>query len=169
MEPFLKSVFASLDLQYQSPSSSFPSVEAYATQFAKQLKPTSAVMVNGTPVIPTQNDARLEFQKSWLQTPLTLHQITSFDTHIIPGTGTYVILASGKVKFDDSGRNRLGETADLVANPITTQKRSFNGSAYGFSLTLVVDQAQITNTEAQLIDSFNYRVTHKPHDSIVQV
>lgn len=174
MEPFLKNLLNTLDLQYQSPSNQFTNVETYATQFAKQLKQTSAIMINGNPLIPSQNDSRLEFQKRWLLTPLTTHQLNSFDTHIIPGTGTYIINSSGKVRFDECGRNRLGDSADiLTANngPIGTQTRPRPvwGSWFGFNLTLVVDQNQINNSEGHSIDSFNYRITHKPQDSIIQL
>lgn len=157
-----------MDLQYASPTSSFPSVEAYATQLGKHLKPQAAVVVNGRPVGAGGPITKLEFQKKWLTTPLTTHQLNSFDCHIIPGTGTMVINASGKVKFDESGRNKLGETADLVQNPAgNTRLRPEWGAWFGFDLSLVVDEAMMQNVE-EVVNSYNYRLTFKPEDTVVQ-
>ncbi|KAM9898265.1 hypothetical protein OXX79_006407 [Metschnikowia pulcherrima] len=171
IEPFLKKVLASLDLQLQTGSSAqpqYPSVEAYATQFAKQLKPASAIVINGNPLIPSPptQDARLEFQKQWLSSPASNHQMTSFDTHLVPGTGLYTIIAHGKVRFDESGRSRLGETADLVQSP-AQKARALWGPWFGFNLSLIVDQAAATNDDIESINTWNYRVTYKPHDSVV--
>ena len=91
----------------------YPNMESYATQFAKTLKPLAAIIVNGKPIIPINDNSKIEFQKKWLQTPQTTHQLKSFDTHLIPGTGTFVINVSGKVRFDESGKTRLGETANI--------------------------------------------------------
>lgn len=161
-----------MDLQLLQPNSAnhpqFPSVESYATSFAKQLKPAASIVIDGVPLVPVppSNDARLEFQKKWLACPSTQHQMTSFDTHLIPGTGLYTVIANGKVRFDESGRSRLGETADLVA-PAQPSTRFLNGPWYGFNLNMVVDQAVSANDESEVISSFNYRVTFKPHDSVV--
>ncbi|RLV91466.1 mRNA transport regulator MTR2 [Spathaspora sp. JA1] len=117
IEPFLKDFLSSLDAQYISPNQSFPNVEAYATQFASNLKRDSAVIINGNPLIPnTQEDSRLQFQKKWLATPISSHQLTSFDCHLIPGTGTFIINFCAKVRFDQTGKNRLGESSDLVTD-----------------------------------------------------
>lgn len=168
VEPFLKSILTSLDLQYQSPTSSFPSVEAYATQFVKQIKPQSAVIVNGKPINPRNTNAKIEFQKKWLATPLTTHQLNSYDCHIIPGTGVMLINASGKVRFDESGRSKLGETPDLVQNPSSNLRpRPEWGSWFGFDLNLAVDEAMVQNVE-EVVNTFNYRLTYKPDDSVIQ-
>lgn len=168
----MKNLLSTLDLQYQTPSNQYPNVEAYATQFAKQLKQTSAIIMNGKPLIPTQNDSRLEFQKKWLATPLTTHQLNSFDTHLIPGTGTFIINLSGKVRFDESGKNRLGESADLDKSMMQNNQmrpRPIWGSWFGFNMNLVIDEGLLNNSEAQTINSLNYRITYKPHDSIIQL
>lgn len=171
IEPYLKNLLSSLDNQYQGPSQQFPNVEAYATQFGKQLKPQCAIIMNGKPLIPTNNDAKLEFQKKWLLSPLSFHQLNSFDCHLIPGTGAFIINASGKVRFDESGRNRLGESADLV-NPMnnsTVKPRPVWGSWFGFDLNLTVDETIMNNPEIESINSFNYRFTYKPDDSVIQI
>lgn len=167
----MKKLFSSLDLQYNTPTNQFPNVEAYATHFAKQLKPTAAIIVNGKPLIPSQNDSRVEFQKKWLLLPNTTHQLTSFDCHLIPGTGTFVITISGKVKFDETGRNRLGQTADLVsANDANAPRpRPVWGSWFGFNAVLVVDETVRTNDDTELINSMDYRFTFKPSDSVIQL
>lgn len=171
IEPYLKKILSSLDIQYQGPSQQFPNVESYATQFGKQLKPQCAIIMNGKPLIPTNNDAKLEFQKKWLLSPLTFHQLNSFDSHLIPGTGTFVINASGKVKFDESGRNRLGETSDLIhpINNATVKGRPVWGSWFGFNLNLIVDETILNNPESESINSCNYRFTYKPDDSVIQI
>lgn len=171
IEPYLKKILSSLDIQYQGPSQQFPNVESYATQFGKQLKPQCAIIMNGKPLIPTNNDAKLEFQKKWLLSPLTFHQLNSFDSHLIPGTGTFVINASGKVKFDESGRNRLGETSDLIhpINNATVKGRPVWGSWFGFNLNLIVDESILNNPESEAINSYNYRFTYKPDDSVIQI
>ncbi|CCE88494.1 Piso0_002002 [Millerozyma farinosa CBS 7064] len=168
LEPYLKKLLSSLDLQYQSPSQQFANIESYATQFGKSLKPSTAIVINGKPVIAPNNDAKLEFQKKWLMTPLTTHQLNSFDAHLIPGTGVFVINASGKVRFDESGRNRLGETADLQ-NIGDVRGRSVWGSWFGFNINLVVDESVVNGAEEDTINSYNYRFTYKPDDSVVQI
>lgn len=158
-----------MDLQYQTPSNQYPNVEVYATQFAKQLKPGSAIVINGRPLIPTSNDSKLEFQKKWLMAPLTLHQLNSFDCHIIPGTGTFVVNASGKVRFDESGKNKLGETPDLINNQGPKVSRPIWGSWFGFNLNLVLDESVINNNDGEVISSMNYRFTYKPDDSVIRI
>lgn len=174
IELFLKKLLASLDLLYFSSGydqPQFANVEVYATCFAKQIKPSAAVIMNGNPLIPQApaNDARLEFQKQWLLSPLTNHLISSFDCHLIPGTGLYSVILNGKVRFDESGRSRLGESSEIVPASANTKPRPIWGSWYGFNANLVVDQAVAQNDEAEIISCFNYRITFKPHDSAVRI
>ncbi|EGW32701.1 mRNA transport regulator MTR2 [Spathaspora passalidarum NRRL Y-27907] len=171
IEPFLKDLLASLDAQYASPTQSFPNVEAYATQFASNVKRDCAIIVNGKPIIPTpQEDARLQFQKKWLATPLSSHQLTSFDCHLIPGTGTFIVNFCAKVKFDQSGRNRLGESADLITdNSIGRTVRPIWGSNFGLNVNLVVDESVINNSKGEIISSLNYRFTYIPEDTILKI
>ncbi|EGV64819.1 mRNA transport regulator mtr2 [Yamadazyma tenuis] len=163
IEPFLKGLVSSLDLNNKA----YPNVEAYATQFARQLKPSSGVVLNGNPIV--SNNSKLEFQKNWLSSPLTSHQIGNFDCHLIPGTGTVLINVTGKVRFDESGNSRLNESADLIQTSITDQKKPVWGSWFGFYLHLVVDETVLTNSDSELINNFDYRITYKPKDSVVEI
>lgn len=171
----MKKLLASLDLQYFSlgpgAQAQYPNVEAYATQFAKQLKPATSIVVDGKPLIPESPaaDARLEFQKKWLASPLTNHQMSSFDCHLVPGTGLYTVIVNGKVRFDESGRSKLGETSDLIQPTTPAKPRPIWGPWFGFNLNLVVDEMVVTNDEAQTVNVFNYRITFKPHDSVVRI
>jgi len=175
IEPFLKKLLASLDLQYFSlapqAQPQYPNVEAYATLFAQQLKQTAAVIVDGNPLIPEPptNDARLEFQKKWLAAPLTSHQMSSFDCHLVPGTGLYTVIVNGKVRFDESGRSRLGETSDLVQPSTPVKPRPIWGPWFGFNLNLAVDESVVSNSDAQTVNLFDYRITFKPQDSVVRI
>lgn len=171
----MKKLLASLDLQYFSlapqPQPQYPNVEAYATLFAHQLKQAAAVIVNGNPLIPEPpaNDARLEFQKKWLAAPLTNHLMSSFDCHLVPGTGLYTVIVNGKVRFDESGRSKLGETADLLQPQVPAKPRPVWGPWFGFNLNLAVDEVVASNSDAQTVNLFDYRITFKPHDSVVSI
>lgn len=175
IEPFVKSVLLSLDLQLHPSGTStqprFLCVEQYATQFGRQLKTSSSIVINGRSLaaLPPANDTRLEFQKRWLASPLTKHTITSFDCHLIPGTGQFNILVNGKVSFDESGRSRLGVTADVPQDLQTQPARILWGPGFGFCLAMMVDEAVASNSEAELVNSFNYRLVYKPHDSLVEL
>ncbi|CAI5759082.1 unnamed protein product [Candida verbasci] len=166
IESFLKNFLNSLDSQYQPTSN----VANYALQFGSSLKRTSALILNGKPIIPTpQEDSKLTFQKKWLSTPLTSHQLTSYDAHLIPGTGQFIINFSAKVKFDQSGKNRLGESADLIKEPTTvtnanSKPRPIWGSWNGIIGNLVVDET----LQNECINSLDYRLTYIPQDSILK-
>ncbi|KAI5960094.1 MTR2 [Candida pseudojiufengensis] len=176
IEPFLKNFFASLDAQYNSTNSNFLNVESYATQFGSNLKQNSAIIINGSPIIPNlqQNEnSKLIFQKKWLNTPISFHQLTSFDCHLIPGTNTFIINFSGKVKFDQSGRNRLGENADLIQEPATIVKsnRPIWGSWFGINGNVVVDNnfGSTTSGGGEIINSLDYRFTYVPKDTTLNI
>lgn len=143
-------------------------MDAFAAQVAPQILPTAAIIVNGKPVVPN-NDARLEFQKRWLALPQTLHQLSSFDTHIIPGTGAYVVTAMAKVKFDESGKSRLGGSGDLVVGDMVGKLGLMMLSFFGVSMTLVCDQGMMVNENAACILSLDYRITYKPSNSVIDM
>ncbi|WLF79422.1 mRNA transport regulator mtr2 [Lodderomyces elongisporus] len=170
IEPFLKNFLSSLDALYISPNQTFTNVESYATQFGSSLKRSSAIIVNGQPIIPSPTeDAKLQFQKKWLATPNSSHQLTSYDAHLIPGTNTFIINFAAKVKFDQSGKNRLGESADLVQdnNNLAKSTRPIWGSWFGVNGNVVVDNNFAGNGE--IIDSLDYRFTYVPKDSVMKV
>jgi mRNA transport regulator MTR2 len=159
---------SSFDLQYNNPNSQFVNIEQYATQFAPQLKRDSAIIVNGKPLIPTNGDSKLEFQKKWLAIPVTNHHLNSYDCHLIPGSGLYSININCKVRFDESGKNKLGESADLISGP-TKITRPIWGSWYGINVVLIVDQTVAQNQDAEVISSMDYRITYRPADSIISL
>ncbi|KAI5952953.1 MTR2 [Candida margitis] len=161
---FLKNFLTSLDAQYNSAGQSYTNIESYATQFGSSLKRDAAIIVNGTPLVPTPvEDAKLQFQKKWLSMPNSSHQLTSFDCHLIPGTNTFIINFAARVKFDQGGKNRLGESADLIQeNSIVKTSRSIWGSWFGVNGNLVID----SNINApEVINSLDYRFTYVPKDT----
>lgn len=96
--------------------------------------------------------------------------MSSYDAHLIPGTGLYSVTVNGKVRFDEGGKSRLGESADLVQTPNGPAKpRPIWGSWYGFNMNMMIDEAVVRGSEAELINSFNYRITYKPDDSIISI
>ena len=93
--------------------------------------------------------------------------MNNYDCHLIPGSGLFVINSTGKVRFDESGRNKLGQSPDLITPGNDVMKKPVWGSWFGFCLNMVVDESVISNDEAEVINNFNYRITYKPPDSVV--
>lgn len=174
IEPFIKNLLNSLDAPYISPTKSFPTVEAYALQFGSTLKRTCAIIINGQPIIASPHeDPKLQFQKKWLATPLSQHQLTGYDCHLIPGTGNMIINFSARVKFDQSGRTRLGESADLIHDNVgiarSSNTRAIWGSWFGVNATIIADESVVNNSEGEIINSLNYRFTYIPEDTIMSI
>lgn len=73
------------------------------------------------------------------------------------------------MKFDQSGKNRLGESADLVQdnNNLAKSTRPIWGSWFGVNGNVVVDNNFAGNGE--IIDSLDYRFTYVPKDSVMKV
>ncbi|KAH3684453.1 hypothetical protein WICPIJ_004574, partial [Wickerhamomyces pijperi] len=69
-----------------------------------------------------------------------------------------------RVRFDESGRNRLGDTADLV--PVSRPPRPLYSPWFGVSLKLIADEQLNQTFECECISSFNYRITEKPESSV---
>lgn len=84
-----------------------------------------------------------------------------------------VITFSAKVRFDQSGRNRLGESADLVHDNVgitrSTSSRAVWGSWFGLNATIIVDELVINSSEGEIINSLNYRFTYIPEDTILKI
>ncbi|WPK26517.1 hypothetical protein PUMCH_003872 [Australozyma saopauloensis] len=77
-------------------------------------------------------------------------------------------MVNGKVSFDESGRSRLGVTADIPQDALAPTKTLW-GAGFGFCIVMVVDESVAASSEAQVINTFNYRLVYKPHDSLVEL
>ncbi|ODV94439.1 hypothetical protein PACTADRAFT_71172 [Pachysolen tannophilus NRRL Y-2460] len=170
VEPFLKKIISTLDNQFiTSPSQYQNNVQLFKASILPQLKQQSAVIINGSPYA-----SKTQLQEIWSNLPISQHQLTSYDTHLIPGSGTFIISCSLKVRFDESGKTRLGESAELVQNNSHTGNTNVAvvklwSSWYGVNLNLVVDEIISSNTDVESINSFNYRFTYKPENSIISL
>lgn len=81
-----------------------------------------------------------------------------------------MINAGGKVKFDESGRTRLGESADLVPANSTTPARPIWGLWIGFTMSVTIDESSIiSQAKEEAINSLDYRFTYIPEDVVLQI
>lgn len=169
------SILDSLD---QKPANLNPA--SYIT--LNQLSSTNVkILINSSPLADKQ-----QFHQYWLKLPLTQHRLSSFDYHAVPGLDVTSVVVTGKVRFDESGKNKLNESADLVQPSIpmtmntstTTTSRPIWGSWFGFTIVLAVDSTKVVpggqasaNAVAnqECINSFNYKVNYIPSDSVIQV
>ena len=165
IEKIIKDLFQSLDSPYQP---QYP-IDQYKSQFLPQLKPESPVILNGNPI-----GGKLAFQEHWVKFPLSQHSVTSIDFQPIPGTGTLVLNISGRVRFDEAGRTKLGESAEVQvvgqppSQPSALKNRNLWGSWMGFNSNLVVDESILTNNgNAECINSLNWKVVYYPDDSLI--
>jgi len=126
------------------------------------------VILNGNPI-----GGKLAFQEYWLKFPLSQHNITSLDYHSIPGTGILVLNLSGKVRFDETGKTKLGETADLGAPGAAAggfgTTRNLWGSWLGFNANLILDESALQNPNSEVINSLNWKIVYRPDDSLVTI
>lgn len=173
IEPFLNEVLSSLDSQLVSNlNSSLNSSPNSADSIVPQLHQQPRIIINGHPF-----GSKQQFQQLWSTLPLSQHQITSFDTHLIPSTapgasvsgGQYIILAHLKVRFDESGRNKLGENADFSTSNNRTPNRPLWGNWFGASLSLVADGIIGNGFNCECISAWDYRITEKPDISLFKV
>lgn len=122
------------------------------------------IMVNASPLA----DKR-QFTEYWLKLPLTQHRTTDFDYHEIPGLNLANVLVSGKVRFDESGKNKLNESADIVNIGTGAYKsRPLWGPWFGFTLVLVVDTSK-KDPQQECIASFDYKINYANPESVIQV
>lgn len=143
------------------------SLDSYKAQFLPQLKSNAPVILNANPI-----GGKLAFQEHWLKFPASQHNITSLDYHSIPGTGTFVMNLSGKVRFDETGKTKLGETADLDSNPTVMggiSARTIWGSWLGFNANLILDEVALQNPNSEVINSLNWKIVYRPDDALVTI
>jgi mRNA transport regulator MTR2 len=171
IEQLLSKLVESLDQTPQSPSQILP-----------QLHQQPRIIINGQPF-----GSRDQFQQLWSTLPLSNHQISSCDIHFVPSdnqlnnnlNGQFLILAHLKVRFDESGKNKLGDTALLnISNSNSNPNSNSNFSSstraiwshwYGVSLSCVIDPSVINNFNTECISTWDYRFTENPTSSIFKV
>ncbi|AAS52773.1 AER089Wp [Eremothecium gossypii ATCC 10895] len=111
------------------------------------------------------------FLQTWLQAVVaTQHTLTSLDYHVIPGTATLVCNAACKVRFDESGRDKMGGDAVLPAPAARAQPRARRwGTYYGLSLQLVLDERVLAGDAAAAIAALNYTLVFRPDDTLMSI
>ncbi|ODV83325.1 hypothetical protein CANARDRAFT_177800 [[Candida] arabinofermentans NRRL YB-2248] len=162
LEQFLKIILETLDQTYVTTQTT----EFYKSSILPQLISQSRIIINGSPF-----GSRSQFQELWATLPQTQHQLLSFDAQLLPiGQGSnnqYVILARLKVRFDEAGKNRLGDCADLV--PLDKVNRPLYGPWFGACLNLIVDEMINNSYNCECISSLDYRITEKPDASLFNI
>ncbi|CUS20226.1 LAQU0S01e01860g1_1 [Lachancea quebecensis] len=118
------------------------------------------------------------FLETWQRCVVqTQHVVTAVDFHVIPGTGSAVCSVNGKVRFDESGRDKAGQDAAVPAAAGTGatpaapvgKHRPLWGPYFGLSLQLVVDERALGGDFNGVISSFNYTMVYRPEDSLMAV
>lgn len=117
------------------------------------------ILVNANPL------GKPQFTEFWMKLPLSQHRLQNFDFHAVPGLNIANVVVSGKVRFDESGKNKMDESADMI--PLQGPSRAIWGSFMGFTIALVVDVTTLGKGECVL--GFDYRVNHVPTDSVMNV
>lgn len=157
VEQFLSKLIESLDQQNPTPTS--PPLP--------QLTQQPRIIINGTPF-----GSRDQFQQLWISLPASNHQITSLDVHFLPSgntrLGQFIVLAHMKVRFDESGKNKLGETA-LFNNSTVSSTRVLWSHWFGVTLSCVIDSSMLNNPNSECISCWDYRFTENPTKSIFKV
>jgi mRNA transport regulator MTR2 len=132
-----------------------------------QLHNQPRIIINGQPF-----GSKQQFQQLWASLPASNHQITSCDVHEVPGmnnSSTFIILAHMKVRFDESGKNKLGETS-LFNQQNVSSTRNIWSHWFGVSLTCVADaSAASQNFNTPCVSTFDYRFTENPISSVFKV
>ena len=99
-ETLVKNIFTSLD-ETQSQQ---------LAQLARSFQPAGCrLVINGNPFAEPGL-----FLDAWQRGVVqTQHSVTAVDYHVIPGTGSAVCSVNGKVRFDESGRDKAGNDATV--------------------------------------------------------
>lgn len=117
------------------------------------------------------------FLQMWqTQIVQTQHALTAVDYHVIPGSQTVVFNVNCKVRFDESGKDKMGQDAAVSPGEQKQQQpkhrpasRPLWGTYFGVSLQLVVDERLFSNDMNGVILAFNYNMIYKPDDSLMAV
>lgn len=104
----------------------------------------------------------------------TQHALTAVDYHVIPGSNTVVFNVNCKVRFDEGGRDRVGQDASIQQTPqqprnALNRTRPLWGSYFGVSLQLVTEERVLNNDSNGVILTFNYNMVYKPDDSLMNI
>lgn len=160
IESILSTLLETLDA---TPSQNTPPLQ--------QLVQQPRIILNGEPF-----GSKEQFQSLWASLPLSNHSVTSLDAHQIPSTNNFIILAHLKVRFDESGRNKLGDSTTNLQNsnglpigPSNTMARPIWSHWFGVSLTCILDSSFLNNKNGEFISTWDYRFTEKPTSSIYQI
>lgn len=166
VEQFLSKLLESLDQQISNPQA--------ILNILPQLHQNPRIIINGNPF-----GSKEQFQQLWSKLPLSNHQVTSCDVHFLPtdsnsnnnssNNGQYIILAHLKVRFDESGKNKLGETASFNDSTNVSSTRNIWSHWFGVSLSLAVDSTIINNPNTESISIWDYRFTENPSSSLFKV
>lgn len=144
------------------------------TQFLNLFNPSNCkVIVNSTPFAqPTI------FLSTWQSDVVqTQHALTAVDYHVIPGSQTMICNVNCKVRFDESGRDKMGQDANVPPNGTIgsgsnnpkPNLRPLWGSYFGVSLQLIVDERIYGNDMNGVISGFNYSMIYRPEDSLMRI
>lgn len=144
-----------------------PNPNSNPTPVLPQLINQPRIIINGQPF-----GTPIQFQSLWNSLPLSNHQITSCDIHYIPSgnganAGDFVILSHLKVRFDESGKNKLGDST-IITNT-STSSRPLWSHWFGVSLTCIIDSNILNNINNQSISVWDYRFTENPSNSIFKI
>ncbi|QLL33294.1 hypothetical protein HG536_0E02050 [Torulaspora globosa] len=106
----------------------------------------------------------------------TQHALTAVDYHVIPGSQTVIFNVNCKVRFDESGKDKMGQDATVSPGEQKLQhqkhrpaNRPLWGTYFGVSLQLVVEERLFSNDMNGVILAFNYNMIYKPDDSLITV
>ncbi|AET38729.1 Mtr2p Ecym_3235 [Eremothecium cymbalariae DBVPG len=165
VETFIKKLLAHLD------ECEVEKLQQFLQLFKQQ---DCKIIVNAQPFAqPTT------FLQIWQQQVVaTQHSLTSLDYHVIPGTGTLMCNVNCKVRFDESGKDKMYNDAIITAlgsasapsnpsKPAATRNRRLWGTYYGVSLQVIVDDAIFRNNFLGVISGYNYNTVYKPDDSLI--
>ncbi|KAH3899974.1 related to mRNA transport regulator MTR2 [Saccharomycodes ludwigii] len=168
IELFVKKILLHLDETDQSKLNDFYLLFDHTS-------PNTKIIFNSQPF---DNNHVIEFIKMWNTSIVTTqHVLTSLDYHIIPGLGFIICNVNGKVRFDESGNDRLGNNSVITTaqQPInnsltsttTVKKRPLWGPYFGVSLQIMLQERILNNDLNNVISGFNYSIVYQPKDSLL--